>query len=324
MKIPILDHGYLELVETWGSDQAIIEAARMSTGKGFLGWDHYRQCRRCKEVNHCDVAGTPSHPGGCSAELDRAGIAVGTHDWRDVPEGDAGLLRYLWTKDHATPFEFAGMVIEVKAPIMVFREWHRHRSQGYNEASARYEPLPDENYLPTVERCMLGGGHLTKQAGTADGATSLTKPDALVWLTALAHVYDHAERVYQSALRRGIPKELARLPVPVGRYSKMRATTNLRMWLAFSKLRSTSKNPAAQWEIRQYADAAGALLSEHFPRTWKLFSEAGQARVPVTPKVETLARQLVGSHQAVGGNVTVDKDTFLALADALRADGPGT
>ena len=29
----ILDHGYVEYIEHWGSDEQIIEAARMSTGK---------------------------------------------------------------------------------------------------------------------------------------------------------------------------------------------------------------------------------------------------------------------------------------------------
>ena len=39
MSIPVLDHGYVDLVETWGSDESIVEAARMSTGKGFQGWE---------------------------------------------------------------------------------------------------------------------------------------------------------------------------------------------------------------------------------------------------------------------------------------------
>ena len=37
-KKQVLDHGYCALVETWGSDERIVEAARMSTGKGFQGW----------------------------------------------------------------------------------------------------------------------------------------------------------------------------------------------------------------------------------------------------------------------------------------------
>ena len=34
----VLDHGFVNAVEGWGSDERIVEAARMSTGKGFLGW----------------------------------------------------------------------------------------------------------------------------------------------------------------------------------------------------------------------------------------------------------------------------------------------
>jgi len=31
---PILDQGYLKFIELWGSDERIIESARMSTNKG--------------------------------------------------------------------------------------------------------------------------------------------------------------------------------------------------------------------------------------------------------------------------------------------------
>ena len=254
----VLDHGYVEHIESWGSDQAIIEAARMSTGKGFLGWDP-GPCPQCKgkgsfnadwvvQCNDCGGKGTVA--------------------------GDAKLLRFMFEHHHDSPFEFAGMVIEVKAPIMVFREWHRHRSQGYSEASARYSPLPDENYVPTVERLMVAST-ANKQAGGVSGAPPLLSSNAHLWLAELAAVYEHAERVYQNGLRCGVPKELARLSMTVGRYSKMRATTNLRMWLAFANLRTTAKNPAAQFEIRQFADAVGELLGEHFPRTWALFDGGG-------------------------------------------------
>lgn len=282
----VLDHGYLQLIETWGSDQRIVESARMSTGKGFLGWDP-GPCEECSGSGKATYSTQLFElPEGVAWGKTRAlfekvksrlesyvGVCKKCNGTGKLA-GDAKLLKYLWDNSHATPFEFGGMVIEVKAPIMVYREWHRHRSQGYNEQSARYEALPDDNYMPTVERCMMGGGHLTKQAGAASGAAVLTEQDALLWLGELADVYDHIERVYQHGLRIGIPKELARLPIGVGRYSRMRATTNLRMWLAFATLRSTVKNKAAQWEIRQYADGAGDLLGEHFPRTWEIFGGA--------------------------------------------------
>lgn len=227
MRISILDHGYIALVESWGSDERIIEAARMSTQKGFEGWG-------------------PKEDGSA---------------------GDERLLAYLYRNNHATPFEMAGLIVEVQAPIFVFREWHRHRTQSYNEMSARYAPLPDLNYIPTVERLMMGGGHLTKQAG-GTGA-QLTPHNAARFQVDLQRTYDDAQEDYESALRAGVPKELARLVLPVGRYSRMRASANLRNWLAFLTLRQA---PNAQWEIQQYAHAVGQMVAEKFPRTWELFS----------------------------------------------------
>jgi thymidylate synthase (FAD) len=222
MHVDVLDFGYVKAVEGWGRDESIIEAARMSTGKGFQGWD-----------------------------------------------SDAKLLAYLYNNKHATPFEMAGVIIEVKAPIFVFREWHRHRTQSYNEMSARYIPLPDQNYQPgavaILERIAAAGTN--KQArGTTDQVPD--EWEVTTWLKALDEAYKHAQAVYESGLSMGIPKEIARLPVPVARYSRMRASANLRNWLAFLTLRMA---PAAQWEIRQYANAVGQIIAGYFPRTWELF-----------------------------------------------------
>lgn len=184
-------------------------------------------------------------------------------------ETDAKLLAFLSDNHHSTPFEFAGLIIEVKAPIFVFREWHRHRTQSYNEMSARYTPLPNENYIPTVERLMINAGTGNKQAGTVKGANELTEASAQEFRLKLEDRYNAAESLYQSALTQGIPKEVARSILPVGRYSQMRSSANLRNWLGFLLLR---QHPAAQWEIRQYANAVGEIVEERFPRTWELFS----------------------------------------------------
>ena len=189
----------------------------------------------------------------------------------EVP-GDEKLLRYLMQNRHETPFEMAGMVIEVQAPIMVFREWHRHRTQSYNEMSARYAPLPAVDYLPTAERCLSVNG-ANKQANAVAGAAELTHETALAWLEKLAAYYAQGETLYQEGLSVGVPKELARLPLTVGRFSRMRASANLRNWLAFLTLRSDvlPSGKAAQWEIRQYANAVAAAIAAHFPRTYELF-----------------------------------------------------
>lgn len=220
--IPVLDHGYVEFVESWGSDERIIEAARMSTDKGFQGW-----------------------------------------------ESDEKLLKFLYKHNHLTPFEMCGAIFEVKAPLMVFREWHRHRTQGFNEMSARYIPLPDENYVPDpedlVKRANAAALSKNRQAtgtGTFDERTVMND------LHLLRLHYVAGQDLYEGLLERGWPKELARLVVPVARYSKMRVTCNLRNWMHFLRLRL---DPNAQQEIRLYAEAVCNILASCFPRTIHLF-----------------------------------------------------
>lgn len=254
MRIALLDHGYVELVDTWGSDERIIEAARMSTGKGFHGWGP-----RCTSCGHAFLDGDGS-----------VCLTAGCGGTQRGP-GDEKLLRYLWENKHATPFEMAGLTFEVMAPILVFREWHRHRVPfGYSEMSARYVPLPDVNYIPSIERLMIGSDGKNRQAGTIAGAATLTAERAEGFRISLQEMYKRQQDLYEHALANGVPKELARVHLPVGRYSRMRATGNLRGWLGFLALRMA---PGAQWEIRQYANAVGEIISQSFQRTWALFSE---------------------------------------------------
>lgn len=145
---------------------------------------------------------------------------------------------------------------------------------SYNEMSARYTPLPDLNYVPTVERLMFNAGTTNKQAGTVSGAGVLTEAKAEAFRTYLQMNYEADEGLYQDALKNGIPKELARIHLPVGRYSRMRASANLRNWLGFLTLRS---HPAAQYEIRVYAEAVADILRQSFPRTMALFDKGKTA-----------------------------------------------
>ena len=256
--LAVLDHGYVKYVEHWGSDERVVEAARMSTGKGFLGWD----------PGPCPVCGGRSIVGDEENGFDASETCAACEGSGKV-RGDLKLLAYLWEHRHATPFEMAGVVFEVQAPIFVFREWHRHRTQSYNEMSSRYVPLPDLNYVPSVERLLLNS-KTNKQAGTAKGARELSPESAEVFRLELSRSYREAQALYEDALLRGVPKELARVHLPVGRYSRMRVSANLRNWFAFLTLRM---DPAAQWEIRQYAEAVGVTLCRLYPRTWELFSK---------------------------------------------------
>lgn len=253
--IELLDHGYLKFVEHWGCDERVIEAARMSTDKGFLGWGPI-QCPNEECLNGSEPRG-----GALQTCL--------TCNGHGKIAGDEKLLRYLYTHAHHTPFEMSGITIEVQAPIFVFREWQRHRTQSYNELSARYTPLPDLNYVPSAERLLIKDSKNKQAQGDGDFKLE-TESDAEIIRVEMAGQYGEADALYRSWLKAGVPKELARVIIPVGRYSRMMASANLRNWLAFLTLRM-DKN--AQWEIRQYANAVGTIIEQRFPRTWQLFVE---------------------------------------------------
>src|SRR5688572_25394326 len=192
----VLDHGYCNLVEAWGSDERIIEAARMSTDKGFLGWGGWC-CPADKPWECPTMRPIENEPFTCRCGREATQV-----------KGDEKLLRYLWEHNHHTPFEMAGAVFEIKAPIFVFREWHRHRTQSYNEMSARYIPLPDEAYTPSVDRLLAPGGTNKQAQGTG---AQLTDAGAWGFQARLMAVYEDIQNLYTDALEMGVPKELARI-----------------------------------------------------------------------------------------------------------------
>lgn len=246
----MLDGGYLKLIESWGSDERIIESARLSTGRGFVSWDPYRRCK-CDLIYFDPVE-------KCNT--------CGRTDFENFPHGDLGLLRRLWNKRHLTPFECAGCTLEIQAPIMVAREWFRHRTFSYNEISARYAPIPDNNYIPSVDR-LMDISTTNRQAAALDGAIPLTEPNAEAFRAKLAALYAHGEQVYQWALLNGVAKELARLGMPVGRFTRFRVSGNLRNWFQFLDLREPND---AQYEIRVYAHAVRDVIREVFPRVYSV------------------------------------------------------
>lgn len=276
----ILDHGYVELIESWGSDELIVESARLSTGKNFMGWEPYPSGEVCQPNG--EGLGRREKLPNFLAEIwwntGKPDFIHSTNPYKDIKlePGDAKLLRRLYEKRHTSPFEMAGAIFEIQAPIMVFREWHRHRTQSYSEMSARYTPLPDLNYRPTVERMMAKGGS-NKQASKAEFGEELTEEAAVAWLDMLDSTYAVCEQTYQAGLKAGVPKELARLVVPVGRYSRMRASANLLNWIKFLTLRLPDD---AQFEIREPAGCVAEQLSDLFPRTMSLFGEEMLKRLP--------------------------------------------
>lgn len=176
---------------------------------------------------------------------------------------DKRLINYLWKNHHTSPFEAVTLTFEVKAPIFVFRQWHRHRTWSFNELSARYRELPEEFYVPAAE---IIGMQSTSNKQMRVAAEPDHEASAMIKNASAA-----AFRTYHALLKRGVPRELARSVLPVNTYSHMFATVDLLNLLKFLSLRC---HEHAQHEIRVYADAMCDLARTVAPASIEAWESA--------------------------------------------------
>lgn len=219
--IKVLDHGYVRLVDSMGSDLSIVRAARVSYNA----------------------------------------------EWRtgDDSGSDERLLSYLLKNKHTSPFESVLFTFEIKCPIFIARQWHRHRTWSYNEVSARYTELPEEFYVPLPENVGMQSKD-NKQVRDISVAVDNLSHGYYVAHT-IRHLAQRAFVVYQELLSQGCPRELARSVLPVATYTRFFGTVDLHNLMHFLDLRLHSH---AQYEIQQYALAIVALIKDVVPVTVRL------------------------------------------------------
>lgn len=197
---------------------------------------------------------------GSDLSIVRAARVSYDADWRvgDDAGKDKKLIHYLYRNRHTSPFEAVTFTFEVKAPIFVFRQWHRHRTWSYNEISARYTELDEGYYLPDYKS-------ITHQStDNKQMRTTEQHPRSLHFQLHMKHQCDNAFQAYKYMLDGGVPRELARGVLPVFTYSRMFATVDLHNLLHFINLRSHAH---AQYEIKVYSDAMLKLIEPVVPHT---------------------------------------------------------
>jgi thymidylate synthase (FAD) len=175
-------------------------------------------------------------------------------------EQDLRLLRYLYKNQHTSPFEMVQFKFRVKAPIVVIRQWQRHRTWSYNEMSGRYMKFDLEFYTPEVYR---GQSANNKQASSNE---IIVLPEYV--LRKRDQIRKDISDLYDTMIALGVSKEMARLDIPVSTYSTFIARTDANNLLKFLRLRLRDD---AQYETRLYALAILELSKMVIPHTIKMF-----------------------------------------------------
>jgi len=133
----------------------LVDCARDGTNDGSIDVEVWSP--QYKDVLNHGFVGLVDCMGDDAAVVNAARVSYGSGTTKT--RSDRGLIRYLMRHLHTTPFEMVEFKFHVKAPIFVFRQWHRHRTFSINEYSARYSEMKDEMYEPTIE-------HLAPQSAT--------------------------------------------------------------------------------------------------------------------------------------------------------------
>lgn len=174
-------------------------------------------------------------------------------------EASVGLINYLMSNKHMSPFEHNSFTFMVQAPIFVTREMLRHRISSFNEESGRYRELDTLFYYPDQQRPL-------RQVGkTGDYQFEMANELREKALLLMDDAYGNAEQIYHELLELGVAKEVARMVLPVGVYSTIYFTVNARSLMNFLDLRLANN---AQWEIRWVAKQMLPHFAQAMPVTY--------------------------------------------------------
>lgn len=179
-----------------------------------------------------------------------------------LSEKDKNLIGYLAKHNHWTPFGHPQISLHFKAPIFVRTQFFKHKiGMVENEISRRYVKDPPEYYTPFWRNAPTNGA---KQGSS--GFVPYPKE--------FTHIYqntcDDAIETYNYLLSGGVAPEQARSVLPQGAYTEWYWTGSLAAYARAYKQRIDSH---AQWEIQQYAEAFGKIVSKLFPESWKVLVE---------------------------------------------------
>jgi thymidylate synthase (FAD) len=186
-----------------------------------------------------------------------------------LSEADEKLIAYLMREEHGTPFEHNYFRFQVRAPIFVLREWHRHRiGASINEESGRYVELREEGWTPEPDEIRVRRGrpgHYQYETASREIGQEAAEGQRNIHQAAFAE--------YRRQIELGVAPEVARNVLPVATYSEMIWSCNARSLMHFLHLRNA---PEAQREIRLYAEALEEFFAEEMPVTHQAFVQFGR------------------------------------------------
>ncbi len=242
MKIEVLDHGSVELLDKMGSDLTTVESARVSFLKGATDITE-REVKLIKYLAEHEHTSPFRH--AMLMFRFKAPLFVARQLWKHI----VGISPEFDLEDR-----FQGFSGGVK-------------DTGWNEASGRYVELQDEFYIPAIWRSQSSSNKQGSAGPLADQAVA-----AAAYRQGLEAAYT----AYQQLRELGVAKEQARVVLPQSIYTQWIWTGSLQAFLHVVDLRT---KPDAQWETQQFGIAVRDIIVEHFPVCLSKWEQRKQPKV---------------------------------------------
>lgn len=271
-KYPVLDQGFICLVDVMGDDASIVQAARVS-------YDKDRQslcgnwCKRCNGTGELitDVHGR-EWPSNATFAIPAGGGSIHECPCLSVlPKEDRNLIRYLMSHQHTTPFEMVEIKFMVQVPMDCWRQWIRHRTANVNEYSTRYTEAIDmcQTTEPSQWR-LQATDNKQGSSGFLPESTDTDEMDGQALTRMEKELQDRSWNFYQERLEAGVAKEQARKDLPLSTYTRAYWKCDLHNIFNFLRLRMDSH---AQYEIRMYANAMYEIVKQIVPVACEAFED---------------------------------------------------
>jgi thymidylate synthase (FAD) len=193
---------------------------------------------------------------------------------KDYTDKDRQLSKFLIKHKHFSPFRHQHVMMIIKAPEFVLRQWYKHvvgiettsthstKDHAWNEISGRYVEVEDF-YFPEVWRKQSEDNKQASE-GQLEGINSKIVEN--IYKDHMTSTLQH----YETLLMKGVAKEQARILLPLSQYTQVWWTASFQSVMNFIELRDES---TAQVEIQEYARALKKIMLDAFPETTKLWSE---------------------------------------------------
>ena len=309
--IPVLDHGFVRVIDYMGDDAAIVQAARVSYGKGTKkisedrGLIHYLlRHRHTTPFEMCEIKFHVKLPIFVARQWIR-------HRTANVNEYSA---------------RYSILDREFYVPDRRYLDRHliEKRIEKQLEERGQHDLFGPPEPVPLAE---LAAQSKSNRQGRDEVLSDAEAEEVLEWIKAestreytiykkLLNVDEHGKVLDPG--RPGLARELARMVLPANIYTQWYWKVDLHNLLHFLSLRA---DPHAQYEIRVYAEAMLDVVKRWLPITHEAFVQHRLNAVTLSANAFAVLKRMLAGETVTESSSNLGKREWRELMAVLDREG---